>query len=143
MKQLVPKNIDTEPDDKTFYPDYFIFLLIQNGHGAVEGDVDRTTSDNCRWLLRLRDSNETKVIVSSQRIWIFRNILARFALRIGDHNPYGGESRFFVRSNGTDYRFSLHTLNEPSLDYWYRLYLYEILPSEDRSEIANDHTVMP
>lgn len=126
MEALSPRFLKSEPEELRFYPDFLISRLMDSGLGMIEGNRIEGDPNHCQWTMKLRDGHEETVIREAQKTWEFRNVLARLALNCLDHNPYGDSSLFCVEHEGRTFRFRLYTCNEPTMDYWARLYLYSI-----------------
>ena len=55
---------------------------------------------------------------------MFRSIMARLAVVVEASDPYGSVATFGWQGSGETLYFRLFFCNEPSMDFWLRLYLY-------------------
>ena len=55
---------------------------------------------------------------------LFRSLMARLATLVGAPDPYGSVASFAWASGTETYHFRLFFCNEPTMDFWMRLYLY-------------------
>jgi len=104
--------------------------------------VDRAWSLLIRWLLesgppsrlegRLLEDGELEwrrvhrqqVETQSMPGRIFRPLMARLAVVTGADDPYGSVVSFSWEENGRSYYLRAFFCNEPSMDFWLRLYLH-------------------
>jgi hypothetical protein len=129
MNTLQIKPMVDQPEDIALFPDFIISAMLHVGPCLVEADVSVQQDGLVEFRLKQRGASERSVIGRSP-VSLFRPILARFAKFSGVEDLYGGHVLFacdFEREGQIrPHRFSLFLCNEPTQDYWLRLYLYAI-----------------
>lgn len=134
MIELVIEDIDSVPDDVLCLPDFILSAMVRRGLGFFEASLGSVAEPHrlpsSLVSLQYRSGttriSETIGEIPHNR---FRPLLARLALLCGV-NPYAGQALFAVKwpaaGSMTRYRFSIFLCNEPTMDFWVRIYLYSI-----------------
>ncbi|MDF1741195.1 MAG: hypothetical protein P1U86_18685 [Verrucomicrobiales bacterium] len=109
MALVEPTFLTEAPELLLLYPHYLVSTLLNAGGGRIKGVQLEHDRDRCNW--HLEEPGSEGFLIGSQKTWEFRNVLAAFALRFGDHNPYGGSSEFEVDHEGDIFYFHVTMKN--------------------------------
>lgn len=108
----------------------FRWLLASPPPSRLEGRF--LESGELEWTRHHRGQTETQVMPGR----IFRPLMARLYVVTGAPDPYGSVVTFAWESAGQTCYLRAFFCNEPSMDFWCRIYLYgksEDLPSAEVS----------
>lgn len=131
MKVIKLQKVEAEPasEDVVTYPDFLIGALLQKGMGRIEADRAFRHDGIVDFVFTSSDSSSTDLI-GSINDGFFRPMLARFGVRCGVENLYGGHTLFACEHEYQGsmrlHRFSLFVCNQNAMGFWMKLYLYSI-----------------
>ena len=132
MNELVIEDIPTQPEEVLRFPDFIFGAMARRGIGSVEASLSvvepEPHSPTILWQYYSRTTHTFETVAEISRIH-FRPILARFAFFSGI-SPYSGHTLFATQwpvcGSPVTHRFSVFLCNEPTMDFWIRIYLYGI-----------------
>lgn len=127
MKSIEIHSQQEEPEELHRYPDFLLTALLNAGPGKIESVRSGETPTTDLVLTPRVTGLPTTVLTATHGH--FRAILARLGFRLGD-SPYSTHSIFSVKAEYSgqlrNHIFAFYLCNEPTMDFWVRIYLYGI-----------------
>lgn len=137
MKTLTAADLDTElaPLDRAWQ--LLLEWCLESGPPTrLEGSLD-ATGDELLWVRHHHQEVEERRMPGR----VFRPLMARLSTLVQAPDPYGSVATFaWENARSTGY-FRLFFCNEPSLDFWLRLYHYG--GSQNFDEIKVEEAQLP
>lgn len=109
----------------------FRWVLESGPPTCLEGRF-ASEGEEVEWTRRCRNQVDTQRMPAR----IFRSVMARLYVLSEASDPYGSVATFGWQSDRATYYFRLFFCNEPSMDFWLRLYLYGKSQDWDSSDSA-------
>ncbi len=94
------------------------WLLEAGAPACLEGRYD--DHNDILWTRRSRNQMDTQQMPGR----VFRPLMARLAVLVEAPDPYGSVATFAWESSNGTYYCRVFFCNEPTMDFWLRLYLY-------------------
>jgi hypothetical protein len=134
VKKVIIEDVEEQsqpPASGGRFPDFIFGAMARRGIGSVEAiptDGRKIPPAPVLWHY-FSPTTATTEVVASVRHKYFRNILPQFA-EFSGIDTYAGhallELEWPVYGSFATHRFSIFLCNEPTMDFWIRIYLYGV-----------------